>query len=133
MAVVTAQDLRNLGLQPEWTEPQVKDGDGRLWISYTRTPGADGGIEIGIWEAGPDAEDIFMLEQLELGAFTKVSLSGVADAGVNVKGKGPAAALIFRRGPSVVVIRIPRGPDATRQLTALAALLIQRAPGTAAA
>ena len=130
---VTAQDLRNVGLQPEWNVPQVKDGDGSLWISYTSTTGADGGIEIGIQDAGPDVEEIFMLDQLELGAHCKVSLSGADEAAVNVKGKGPAAALIFRRGPSVVVICVPRGANAAQQLTAPETLLIQRVPGTAAA
>jgi len=131
--MISAQDLRNVGLQPEWTEPQVKDGDGSLWISYTTRTGAAGGIEVGIQDGGADAEEIFRLDQLELGAQTKVFLSCADEAGVNVKGKGPAAALIFRRGTSVVVIRVPRGPNAAQQLTALAGLLIQRLPGTAAA
>ena len=132
-ALVTAQDLRNLGLQPQWNQPQVKDGDGSLWISYTSKSGADGGIEIGIRDAGPDAEDTIIMDRLELGTNTQVSLSGADEAWVDVKGKGPAAALIFRRGPSVVVIRVPRGATAPQQLTALAALLIQRVPGTAEA
>ena len=130
---VTAQDFQNVGLQSEWNQPRVEHQDADLWISYTSKSGADGGIEIGIQDAGPDAEDTIILDRLELGTNTQVSLSGADEAWVDVKGKGPAAALIFRRGPSVVVIRVPRGATAPQQLTALAALLIQRVPGTAAA
>jgi len=131
--VISAQDLRNVGLQPDWNQPKVENQDGSTWISYTSQTGGDGGIEIGILEGGPDAEEMFMLEQLELGAQTKISLSGADAAGVNLKSKEPAVALIFRRGPSVVIIRIPRGPNAGEQLAALAALFIQRVPGTAVA
>lgn len=129
---ITAGELRGLGLQPEWDQPQVKDDETGQVISYTSKSGADGGIEIGIHDYGNDAEDVLTLELMEQRADKQVSLSGADAAWVDVSGKLPAAVLVFRRQSKIFDVHVPSNGQAARQLAAIAALLVQRVQAKAA-
>ena len=133
-AALTADDLRQYGLEPELDPAEVgigqeDEGDNGVYCGWTRANGAQGGIELDLW-AGEDADATFTTCLAnQTGETRSAGLAGADQSviGLSVRsGFGPFASITVIRGELVFSLAIPTGERARDQLMGLAALVLQR-------
>jgi hypothetical protein len=123
--LLTAADLRAVGLEPMLPEPKVTVGPDRVWLSYSMEAGADGGIELGLFDLGDYAETNF---ELNAGSGSATAVPG-ADHAIIEEAEfdaQPYRMLTVWRGRHSFNLYVPNSLRAIQQLVSLGALVIQR-------
>ncbi|MGI9427803.1 MAG: hypothetical protein ACR2NM_04040 [Bythopirellula sp.] len=131
-SLLTPSDFANVGITGTSDPHANMDGLNNAYMTYTGTSGYMGGVELDVFVCEGDADEVFGTVNAEStgGADVEISeLDGVQAVMCTVdrvKGSGKGAIINAKRGDLVFCLSIPDSTTVAKQLSELAALVVER-------
>jgi hypothetical protein len=127
-AVLNANDLRAVGLQPSVEQPKLNSYEENVYATWLTRNGGRGDVELDLMDAGTEDPAAVVRSVLAEaggdGEPTQVQLVGAEDAYFTQTEE--SAGITARRGTLVIALDIPGGPQSAQQVYQLAGLVVQR-------
>lgn len=128
-AVLNANDLRAVGLQPSVEEPKLNAYEENVYATWVVIQnGGRGDVELDLTDAGTEDPAAVVRSVVadapRDGDPTPVQLAGAEEAYLTQSEE--SAGITARRGTLVIALDIPAGPQAAQQVYQLAGLVVQR-------